>query len=88
VQSARDHDVSWPVVSAAFTAHAMTVLPDQPRPVRVLGIDEVRRGRLKWEFDEVTQPWQTVVDRWHVGLCATRRCLSGWRCETAISSLS
>jgi transposase len=67
VQAARDHDVSWPVVSAAFTAHAATVLPDQPRPVQVLGIDEIRRGRPKWEFDETAGTWQTVVDRWHVG---------------------
>ncbi|GAB4052536.1 transposase family protein [Catellatospora paridis] len=67
VQSARDHDVSWPVVAAAFTTHAAAVLPDQPQPVQVLGIDEVRRGRAKWEFDEATQSWQTVVDRRHVG---------------------
>nr|WP_281286770.1 transposase [Catellatospora sichuanensis] len=32
-----------------------------------MGIDEVCRGRAKWEFDEVTQSWRTVVDRWHVG---------------------
>jgi transposase len=68
VQSARDHDVSWPVVAAAFTKHAVAVLPDQPRPVQVLGIDEVRRGRAKWEFDEAAGTWKTVVDRWHVGM--------------------
>jgi transposase len=69
VQSARDHDVSWPVVAAAFTGHAAKVLPAQPEPVEVLGIDEVRRGRPKWAFDEATQAWSTVVDRWHVGFC-------------------
>ena len=69
VQSARDHDVSWPVVAAAFTAHAAAVLPGQPGPVEVLGIDEIRRGRPKWVFDEVTQAWNTSVDRWHVGFC-------------------
>ncbi len=68
VQSARDHDVSWPIVSAAFTAHAAAVLADQPQPVEVLSIDEVRRGRAKWEFDEAAGTWKTVVDRWHVGL--------------------
>jgi transposase len=67
VQSARDHDVSWPVVAAAFTAHAATVLPDQPKPVEILGIDEIRRGRPKWVLDEATGTWQTTVDRWHVG---------------------
>ncbi|MFI9382061.1 transposase family protein, partial [Kutzneria sp. NPDC052558] len=45
VQSARDHGLSWPVVSAAFTARAAAVLPEQPDPVAVLGIDEIRRGR-------------------------------------------
>ncbi|MDP9791685.1 transposase [Catenuloplanes nepalensis] len=69
VQSARDHGLSWPVVAAAFTAHAAAVLPAEPDPVEVLGIDETRRGRPKWEFDPVTQAWQTSVDRWHVGMC-------------------
>jgi transposase len=45
VQSARDHGLSWPVVSAAFTARAGAVLPEQPEPAAVLGIDEIRRGR-------------------------------------------
>ena len=79
MQSARDHGVSSPVVAAAFTAHAQAVLPDQPDPVWALGIDEIRRGRPRWEWDETTNTWQTTVDRWHVGLCATRRCLFGWR---------
>jgi hypothetical protein len=67
VQAARDHDVSWPVVAAAFTDHAERVLPAQPQPVAVLGIDEVRRGRPRWVFDTAAGTWQTAVDRWHVG---------------------
>ena len=67
VQSARDHDVSWPVVAAAFTDHAAAVLPTQPQPVAVLGIDEIRRGRPKWAFHEATGSWTTLVDRWHIG---------------------
>ncbi|GAB3802850.1 ISL3 family transposase [Micromonospora zhanjiangensis] len=67
VQSARDHDVSWPVVAAAFAAHAAAVLPVQPQPVEVLGIDEIRRGRPKFVFDEESGAWQSTVDRWHVG---------------------
>ena len=63
VQAARDHGLSWPVVQAAFTTHAGTVLPDEPEPVTVLGIDEVRRGKPSWSFDEVTQSWTTIVDR-------------------------
>ncbi|MET8312284.1 transposase [Micromonospora sp. NPDC005173] len=61
--------MSWPVVSAAFTAHAAGALPDQPETVEVLGIDEIRRGRPKWVLDEATGTWQTTVDRWHVGFC-------------------
>ena len=67
VQAARDLGISWPVAAAAFTAHAAKVLPAEPEPVTVLGIDEVRRGKPRWSFDEVTQSWTTTVDRWHVG---------------------
>lgn len=67
VQTARDLRLSWPVVAAAFTTHAARVLPAEPEPVTVLGIDEVRRGKPRWNFDEVTQSWTTTVDRWHVG---------------------
>ena len=66
VQSARDHAVSWPVVAAAFTAHAEAVLPAQPDAVAVLGIDEIRRGRPHWVADEAGG-WKTTVERWHVG---------------------
>ncbi len=69
VQAARDHCVSWPVVAAAFTAHAAAVLAAQPELVRVLGIDEVRRGRPRWVMDADTGAWRTSVDRWHVGFC-------------------
>ncbi|MDY7091214.1 MAG: ISL3 family transposase [Actinomycetota bacterium] len=69
VQAARDLDLSWPVVAAAFTAHAGVVLPAEPEPVTVLGIDETRRGRPKWVYDHVSQAWQSSVDRWHVGMC-------------------
>ncbi|MEV6971160.1 ISL3 family transposase [Hamadaea sp. NPDC051192] len=67
VQSAREHDVSSSVVAAAFTEHAARVLPVQPETVEVLGIDEVRRGRPKWVYDDQAQSWQTIVDRWHIG---------------------
>jgi transposase len=67
VQAARDHTVSWPVVAAAFTAHAAAVLPVEPGPVTVLGIDEVRRGKPHWRFDEQAESWTTTADRWHVG---------------------
>lgn len=43
------------------------MLPAEPRPVTVLGIDEIRRGRPRWVYDDSAQVWQAVVDRWHVG---------------------
>jgi transposase len=52
VQSARDHGISWPIVADAFTAHATGVRPAEPEPVAVLGIDEVRRGKPHWRWDE------------------------------------
>ncbi|MEV6817010.1 ISL3 family transposase, partial [Micromonospora sp. NPDC051296] len=67
LQSARDHEMSWPVVAAAFAAHAAAVLPVQPQPVEALGIDEIRRGRPKFVLDETTGTWESTVDRWHVG---------------------
>jgi hypothetical protein len=67
VQSARDHGLSWPVVSAAFVAYARQVMPAEPDPVSVLGLDEVRRGRPRWSYDKSAQAWQAVADRWHVG---------------------
>lgn len=67
VQSARDHGLSWPVVSAAFTARAAVVLPEQPEPVAVLGIDEIRRGRPQRTWNDESGCWEVTVDRWHVG---------------------
>jgi len=72
LQSARDHELSWPTVEAAFTAHAEAVLPAQTPPVAHLGIDETRRGKAKFRL--VTGPdgadmWEVVADRWHVGFC-------------------
>ena len=34
----------------------------------MLGIDEIRRGKAKWRFDEQAQSFITVADRWHVGM--------------------
>ncbi|MGW2143533.1 transposase family protein [Nonomuraea bangladeshensis] len=67
IQSARDHGLSWPIVSNAFTEHARRMLPAQPGPVTVLGIDEVRRGRPRWVLVEATGTWTTAVDRRHTG---------------------
>jgi hypothetical protein len=45
IQSARDHEVSWPVAQAAFAAAAQAGLPKDVPAVEHLGIDETRRGK-------------------------------------------
>jgi hypothetical protein len=40
IQSARDHEISWPVTQAAFAAAAEAALPKQVPAVEHLGIDE------------------------------------------------
>jgi transposase len=67
VQSGRDHGLSWPVVWEAFACYAAEVLAAEPEPVEVLGVDEVRRGRPRFEVDPQTGELRQVVDRWHVG---------------------
>jgi transposase len=67
VQAARDLGLSWPTVMDAVSVHAAAVLPEQPEPVRVLGIDETRRGRPRFRVNAETGEWEMIVDRWHVG---------------------
>jgi transposase len=67
VQSARDHRISWPIASAAFTAHGVGVLSAQVPQVEHLGMDETRRGRPKWAWNTLLGSWIVVADRWHVG---------------------
>ncbi|SDY78307.1 zinc-finger of transposase IS204/IS1001/IS1096/IS1165 [Modestobacter sp. DSM 44400] len=57
----RAHGLSWPTVHDMFIAHAEALLAG-PGPVRVLGIDETRRGRPVWTQDSVTGRW-TVSER-------------------------
>ncbi|MEU0564835.1 transposase [Nonomuraea sp. NPDC005983] len=66
-QAARDHRVSWPVAMREMRAYAAQVLPEQPKPTEVIGIDEIRRGRPRWVLDLVTGKFRLVADRWHVG---------------------
>lgn len=58
------HRVSWPTAHRRFVALAEQVLTE-PEPVRVLGIDETRRGKPRWVLCESTgkrvrqDPWDT-----------------------------
>jgi len=59
------HSVSWPTAHRAFVAHAEALLAE-PDPVGVLGIDETRRGKPRWEQCAVTGRW-VRVDPWDTG---------------------
>ena len=48
--------MSWPIAHAAFIKHADAQLAE-PEPVRVLGIDETRRGRPRWSQDSDSGKW-------------------------------
>ncbi|MFD0450013.1 transposase, partial [Rhodococcus aetherivorans] len=64
---AAEYRCAWHTVHDRVVAVADTALDDEPAPVTVLGIDETRRGKAKWETDPVTgaRRW---VDRWDTGL--------------------
>jgi transposase len=57
----------WHTVHDHVITVADEALQAEPAPVRVLGIDETRRGKAKWEHDPVLgcRVW---VDRWDTGL--------------------
>jgi transposase len=59
------HAVSWPTAHRAFVAHAETMLAE-PEPVAVLGIDETRRGKPRWQQCGDTGRW-VRIDPWDTG---------------------
>ena len=62
---AASHSVSWPTAHRAFITHAEALLTE-PEPTPVLGIDETRRGKPRWERCEQTRRW-VRVDPWDTG---------------------
>jgi transposase len=62
---AEAHGVSWPTAHRAFVDHATTRLAE-PEPVTVLGIDETRRGKPRWEYRTDVARW-VRVDPWDTG---------------------
>jgi len=64
---AGDYRCGWHTVHDHVITIADEALQAGPAPVRVLGIDETRRGKAKWEHDRVLgrRVW---VDRWDTGL--------------------
>lgn len=64
---AGEYGCAWQTVHEQVVATADAVLEAEPAPVAVLGIDETRRGKARWEHDCATgrRVW---VDRWDTGL--------------------
>ncbi|KHJ73362.1 transposase, partial [Rhodococcus sp. Chr-9] len=64
---AGDYGCAWHTVHGYLVVVADAALAGEPEPVMVLGIDETRRGKAKWETDPDTgvRSW---VDRWDTGL--------------------
>jgi transposase len=59
--------LSWPTTHQGFLGQADPVLAAPLRPVRVLGIDETRRGKPRFTRDPQTGTWEVAADRWHTG---------------------
>jgi transposase len=59
--------VDWSIVHAAFVEHVRVPLAAPLAPVKVLGIDETRRGTPIWAQDPDTKRWVLACDRWHTG---------------------
>jgi len=65
--AAGESGLSWPTVHEAFCGQADTVLDRPLARVRVLGIDETRRGRPRYAIDPDTGAYVLLADRWHTG---------------------
>jgi transposase len=66
-ESAAHYGVDWSIVHAAFVARVKAPLAAPLPPVKVLGIDETRRGKPVWAQDPDTKLWVLACDRWHTG---------------------
>ena len=64
-EAARWQHVSWPVAPRAFARSADPVLARPAGLVRHLGIDEHRRGRPRFAYDQSTGEYALLADRWH-----------------------
>ena len=66
--AAAHYRVSWPIAHAALAGHIAGPLAEPLPVVKVLGIDETRRGKPVWAQDPVTRRWRIAHDRWHTGI--------------------
>ncbi|MFF4139702.1 RtcB family protein [Streptomyces mirabilis] len=88
IQTARDLRLSWSTVMAAFTMQAREVTGAPLPEVKVLGIDETRRGRTKWEQDAETGKWQLVRDHPPTASCSPMPPARAWTCSTTSRATS
>jgi transposase len=65
--AAGESGLSWPTAHEAFSGQADAVLGRPLARVRVLGIDETRRGRPRFSLDPDTGAYVQLADRWHTG---------------------
>jgi transposase len=61
------YGVGWATVHNAFVDHVAAPMGAALPVVRVLGIDETRRGKPVWVRQEGTGRWVLAHDRWHTG---------------------
>ena len=66
-EAAAFYGVGWATVHNAFIAHVRAFLAAPLPVVKVLGIDETRRGKPVWTQDPDTGRWVVAHDRWHTG---------------------
>jgi transposase len=66
-ESATHYGVDWSIVHNAFVAHVKAPLAAPLPPVKVLGMDETRRGKPVFAQNPDTKRWEPVCDRWHTG---------------------
>jgi hypothetical protein len=66
-ESAAHYGVDWSIAHDAFVAHVKAPLTAPLPMVKVLGIDETRRGKPIWALDPDTKRWVLAHDRWHTG---------------------
>jgi transposase len=66
------HRIGWSTAQACVDEHTDVVLTE-PEPAPVLGIDETRRGKPRWDFDRLACRW-VRVDRWDTGFVDLHGC--------------
>ena len=66
-ETAAHYGVGWATVHKAFIDRVDAPLAAPLPVVRVLGIDETRRGKPVWAQDVDTGRWVLAHDRWHTG---------------------